>query len=270
MGAAFAAWQALGYSAQYVPCNHGEAAPDVTGRDVFILDFSFEPDVLLALAATARSVHLIDHHKTAWDKLRGLTCPDNLQIYFDMSKSGAHLSWNHFHPGKPLPHLISRIEDRDLWQWKFTDTKPYLAMLDALPLDFEKWAEFNAKTQDPTALSLLLSSGDAVLARHKRQVADMCEGAFELEFMGTKVLAVNVSGEFISDVGSELALKTGTFALVFKVDKPDLIKVSMRSVKQYDCSSMAVAFGGGGHPQACSFRINLTQFGELLNGTLRP
>lgn len=39
-GAAFAAWLVFGDSAQYVPARFGEPAPDVRGKEVYILDFS--------------------------------------------------------------------------------------------------------------------------------------------------------------------------------------------------------------------------------------
>ena len=41
-GAAYGAWKLLGNRAEYFACKHGDAPPDVKGKRVVILDFSFE------------------------------------------------------------------------------------------------------------------------------------------------------------------------------------------------------------------------------------
>ena len=41
-GAAFAAWKLLGNKAEYHACKHGTKPPDVRGKTVAILDFSFD------------------------------------------------------------------------------------------------------------------------------------------------------------------------------------------------------------------------------------
>ncbi len=40
-GAAYSAWKQLGNRAEYFPCKHGVDPPDVRGKNVVILDFSF-------------------------------------------------------------------------------------------------------------------------------------------------------------------------------------------------------------------------------------
>ena len=40
-GAAYAAWKQLGNRAEYFACKHGTPPPDVKGKIVAILDFSF-------------------------------------------------------------------------------------------------------------------------------------------------------------------------------------------------------------------------------------
>lgn len=269
-GAAYAAWLVLGDSADYRPCKHGGSVPDVTGKDVYILDFAFDPDVLLAMSAQAHSVTLLDHHKTAQDKLRCLNCGPNFRLLFDLKRSGARLAWDHFHPGKPVPVLISRIEDRDLWQWAYPDSRAILAALDQLDLDFAQWAAFHAEAQDPERLPGIVARGQAVVDRFDQQVRDIAADAFEIELMGHKVWAVNATSEFTSDVGNLLAQKSGTFGVIFKIDSPQVVKVGLRAERSFDASAIAVAFGGGGHPQACAFRLPLARLPELLGGTLRP
>lgn len=269
-GAAYAAWLVLRDRADYLPCQHGEPPPAVAGRDVYILDFAFGPEVLEQMRQEARSITLLDHHRTAHDQLRCLACGPGFRLLFDMDKSGARLAWEHFHPGQPVPDLVARIEDRDLWRWAYPDSRAFLAALDALPLDFATWQRFHEATQDPVQRAQWVARGQAVVDHVARQVRDLAAGAFEVEFMGHRVYAVNAPGEFTSDVGQLLAERSGTFGLVFKVDGPGLVKVGLRALRTFDASALAVAFGGGGHPQACGFRLPLARLPELLNGSLRP
>ena len=70
--------------------DYGDPVPDVTGRDVLILDFSFKRDVMLDLACKAASILCLDHHRTAEAELAGL-----LFCKFDMNKSGGRLTYEY-------------------------------------------------------------------------------------------------------------------------------------------------------------------------------
>jgi oligoribonuclease NrnB/cAMP/cGMP phosphodiesterase (DHH superfamily) len=105
------------------------------GRDVLIVDFSYPRDVLEAIAREARSVLVLDHHKTAAEELAGIGVPNgnydqfrnacedargtsgNFAAVFDMNRSGAGITWDYLHHGEPRPRLITLVEDRDLWRF---------------------------------------------------------------------------------------------------------------------------------------------------------
>lgn len=154
-GAAYAAWRYYGERAAYVPMHHGQPWEqlDLADRDVFILDFSFPPADLLAMAAAARSVFLLDHHITARQAWAGrlAAAPGGsglalhrhpelpLTVAFDLDKSGAALAWEHFHPGEPMPLTIAHIQDQDLWRFRLPDTRPFCRALRLRPYDFAVW-----------------------------------------------------------------------------------------------------------------------------------
>ena len=54
-GAAYAAWKCLGNKAQYYACAHGTEPPDVTGKVVAILDFSFNNSTTKKMIEDAQS-----------------------------------------------------------------------------------------------------------------------------------------------------------------------------------------------------------------------
>lgn len=123
-GAAFSAWCHLGENADYWPAEHGDEPPDTVGRDVFILDFSYNRPVLLDLRRHAANVTLLDHHKTAQADLARLDF-----AVFDINRSGCVMAWEYFNPKQPIPKMLLYIQDRDLGGLKSREprrlTKPY-------------------------------------------------------------------------------------------------------------------------------------------------
>src|SRR5688500_6169509 len=75
LAAAWVVHRALGDDVEFVYASYGQDPPDVAGRDVVIVDFSYKRPVLEAMAARARSVLVLDHHKSAAEDLAGLPEP---------------------------------------------------------------------------------------------------------------------------------------------------------------------------------------------------
>ena len=126
-GAAIAAYTAIGEAGEYVAVQHGQPPPDVTGRDVYILDFSYPRDVLEQMFGVANSLLVLDHHESAQQALAGLT-----YARFDLTHSGAVLAWEYFHPGTRVPDLLAYVEDRDLWHHALPQTHEISAYLRAV------------------------------------------------------------------------------------------------------------------------------------------
>lgn len=177
-GAAYAAWRRYSSNPRYLPMHHGEAVAhdDIAGHDVYILDFSFAPAELEAMAASARSLTQIDHHmsaRNAWaerlmtgaDGAQTYRHPDlPLQIVFDLNKSGARLAWEQFCPALPLPQILQHIEDQDLWRFALPGTRPLCRSLRLLPFDFAVWHELVEQAADTEAPRYrdLLRDGEAI------------------------------------------------------------------------------------------------------------
>jgi nanoRNase/pAp phosphatase (c-di-AMP/oligoRNAs hydrolase) len=79
---------------------------------------------------------------------------------------------------------------------------------------------------------------------------------------------VNAPGVFHSLVGELLSKKSGTFALMWTAGKGGVIKVGLRSQRGYDCIPLAESMGGGGHAQACGFKISAERLPALVSGVL--
>lgn len=272
--AAYAAWVALGDDEEYVPVKYGDTPPDVTDKVVYILDFSYTPDELYAMAAKAFHVVMLDHHQTAMGKWSHLLDADNsggmrfhrgnLDVIFDMERSGAQMAWDWFHPGVPRPRIIDHIGDRDLWKFTLPGTRAICATMNSHEKDFRLWDYLAGGLRHME----LLTEGNALLRMQDCQVANIIAGplrqvSFDLcsPDSGPYVvtgLAANVR-ENISEVGNAIAEKSGTFSLTFFIED-DMAICSLRSIGDYDVTPIALEFGGGGHKNAAGFKMWALKF----------
>jgi len=266
---ALAAWLYYEGKAEFVGLDHGdvktlEDLPAVAGRAVYVLDFSFADNILRAIEERAAKLVLLDHHLSAAEKLTGFKCRCGV-VHFDMKKSGARLAWEFFHPTKPVPDLIRFVEDRDIWVWQYPQSAGFLAALDMEPFDFVRWqhiADFDAQQ-----LAAFIQRGQAMDDKFNNLADLVAESARAITFNGVQGLMVNAPGVFHSQVGDLLCKKSGTFALLWTVDKTGIVKCGLRSRSGFNCIDLAASMGGGGHAQACGFKMNAARLPELLSGT---
>jgi hypothetical protein len=252
----------LGNPADYVPVNYGQPPPDVTGREVYILDFSYKRPIMEALAAQAETLVVLDHHKTAAAELDGFHSTNSARFdtitygagdtycIFDIGKSGGRLAWEFFHPDGPAPWLVDYTEDRDLWRWKLEESREVNACLASWPRTFHEW---NLLSPDSTAIVHFAEQGAAIL-RYQAQVVDAhVQHAREIEMDGYKILSLNAT-TMISEIGERLA-EGRPFSATYLIRDDGKRVWSLRSRGEWgiDVSEIARKHGGGGHPQAAGF-----------------
>ena len=269
--AAWAAWQFYEGEVECVGLTHGQVKsmddlPPLEGRAVYILDFSFAADILSQIDERAAKLVLLDHHISAQRELGDYRCRCGV-VHFDMNKSGARLSWEFFHGDAPVPDLIRFVEDRDLWRWQYPQTRGFVSALDMEPFELQRWQELADFT--PEQLAAFVARGEAMDEKFRNLAADIARDAQPVNFNGEQGVMVNAPGAFHSLVGDLLSRETGTFALMWQVGSEGQIKAGLRSQRGYDCSVLAVSMGGGGHAQACGFRMAAERLPELLSGTFK-
>jgi len=245
-GSAYSAWKLLGNRAEYYPCKHGQEPPDVKGKNVVILDFSFSNAITKKMIEEANDLMVIDHHKSAVVELHDIS-----NTIFDMSKSGATLAWDFFHPGKEAPKFIQYITDRDLWKWELPYSKEFSAAFDMVPFEFEEFEKF----EDDSVFDDAVKRGSYILAYSKTVVKKVCDKASERRIGGKHVMVVN-SSHWMSEIGAKLSPDCD-YALIWYYDHNDKkIKVSLRSFHEHvDVSDVSKKFGGGGHKKAAGFTL---------------
>lgn len=282
--AAWAVWKALGDDCEYVPGVYGNPPPDVTGRDVILVDFSYKRAVLeeMCQPRAARSMLILDHHKTAEADLKGLgvdmskwtgevswsrykenLAQDDMEnancggaiVYqiFDMHRSGAGIAWDFFHPSAERHPLVNYVEDRDLWKFSLPGSRNINAFVFSYPYEFPLWDEMARFIQH--AQPEAERAGDAIERKHHKDVAELVRVTKRKMIIGGhEVWVANLPYTLTSDAGHLMA-KGNPFAACYW-DTPEGRVFSLRSTDEgLDVSEIAKAYGGGGHRNASGFRL---------------
>lgn len=251
-GGAFAAWKKFGDDAEYFPAVDRLVPPEVTGRDVTIIDFSYPKDVLQKMLAEAKSLTILDHHAGSESDVKSV--PNHI---FALDHSGATLAWTYFFPNTPVPKLFLYLEQGDLWKFDLPHTRDIKTYLYALPFDFQLYESLLADFEDEKKLKTFADKG-AIFSEYRQIILKkLAERAQEVEFEGHRILAVNAPYEFRSDLGNYLATLKPPFAIVWYQGKHNGLSFSMRGNGDLNLIDIARKYGGGGHPNAASFRLDI-------------
>lgn len=264
--AAYAVWKRFGDAVEYLPWQYGqEGLPDVAGKDVLIVDFSFKANLMRELASEAKRIIVLDHHKTAeaeladFLKLERAGAPfekkyadrvfQGVGVCFDMEKSGCRLAWEYCFGPAQMPDWFAAIEDRDLWRFDLTQTKEICIAIRSMPRDFAVWDTFNAER--------LANDGIAIRRYVEMVIRNICDTAFTETINGHQVPVAACSYDFVSEVAHELLIRNpeAPFAACI-VRSYDGVTYSLRSMAdRMDVSEIARANGGGGHRNAAGYRL---------------
>lgn len=264
IGAAWAVWRHfknLGVDIELVAGVYNKPAPNVDGKMVYVVDFSYPREVMIDMLQRAHDVVVLDHHTSAKKNLEGL-------FVIDESHSGAMLAWKYFNKDIPPPEGLLYVEDRDLWQFKYPNTNYWVTAAFSYPFNVQ---QFDAlMNTDPIDL---IAEGRVLLRKHNQDTSRVSENARMMKCMGYDVPVVNANIFFASDLGDMLS-KDYPFALIY-MDLPHGRKYSIRcQKKRMDVSKIAEYFGGGGHADASGFTIRyddkrFARSHEVLDYSLR-
>jgi oligoribonuclease NrnB/cAMP/cGMP phosphodiesterase (DHH superfamily) len=250
-GSALAAYIAMGDRAEYIPVQYGYKPPEITAADaVYMVDFSYPQETLFEMARTGAQIMILDHHKTAKDDLESIDHP-NIEVQFDMSRSGAVMTWEYFHPDRPVPALLAHIQDRDLWQFKLPGSKEVHRGLGMYP-DWHDWAQFlfnpERLIQDGAAIIKFLDRQIDVIISHEPR---------EWEITGDVVPVYNLPGFLISDaLHAALDKYPECPYAVGYIDLHDRVVYSLRARNGgFDTTTISRLHGGGGHAPASGFKV---------------
>lgn len=254
-GAALAVWLRFGNAVEFWPGAYGKAPPNCFGHDILLVDFSYKLPELELIIEQARSVTILDHHKTAEADIQPLLDAGRVHGEFDMERSGAAMAWDWCFPDEDRPRLIQHIQDRDLWRFEMKGTREISALLFSYDQDFNLWKQILATLEDDEGWQQMYSIGQALERKHRRDVEALVrQTARRMLICGYSVPVANVPYQFASDAGNMMS--EGELFAACYYDSASGRKFSLRSKDTgMDVSEIAKRFGGGGHARAAGFEV---------------
>ncbi|KAE8125930.1 hypothetical protein FH972_020691 [Carpinus fangiana] len=243
--------------------------------DLYLLDFVGSPGVVV-----------LDHHKTALEKLAETATGENVTKVIDMERSGATIAFDYFKeklklcPNQTvvevgefdrLGPLFKYIEDVDLWRWRLPNSKAFSSGLKDSGIEFD--VQLNPSLfQQLLSLDVesVISQGKLSLLQKQKLIDESLSQSYEIALGGGlfgHCLAADADSisELRSELGHQLARKSsnmklrGIGAVVYRVpelENDQLLKISLRSVDNEDTTPISEEFGGGGHASASSFMLS--------------
>jgi oligoribonuclease NrnB/cAMP/cGMP phosphodiesterase (DHH superfamily) len=265
---------------------YNEPPPDVTGKVVYLVDFSYKKEIVTEMLEGAESITLIDHHKTAIEDLQPLFIkdswagrPNQLLHYCDMERSGAMLAWDYLHNriaerGGIMhkshveyiapPLLLEYVQDRDLWKFKLEASREVSASIFSYEYSFETWDKLMAGKA--SEVMQMAAGGIAIERKHHKDITELLAICMAYKWIGGwQVPCVNMPYTMASDAAQQLAAEhlDGTLFAATYYDTATHRVFSLRSTPEgMDVSKIAAEYGGGGHKHAAGFRISLTNIYE--------
>lgn len=254
------AFEGMSSDVEYFPVNYSDPPPDVKDKEVYILDFSFKRDILEALKKEAKSLVVLDHHKTAQEALADLD-----YATFDMNKSGAGLAWDYFFPNSPRPNLVNYVEDRDLWRFALPDSKKVNAFIQSWDINLETWIFNVGPSFIYRSLEEIVKEGESLLRLEDKYIKQICANAKLQEihcpdrriytgpYVQTSILMSEVCSFLIEEFKTDFSF--------YSFDRKDgKTQYGLRSRGDFDVSVIAKSFGGGGHKNAAGFEVDKPLF----------
>ena len=254
-----AAWVASKFNPkptdQYIPAKYGDPVPNVESQDVLIVDYSYPRDVMEEMYEKAKSLVVLDHHKSAEQNCKGL---DFCQ--FDMNRSGAGMAWDFLFPDQPRPALVNYVEDRDLWRFSLPGSRAATAYISSFARTIDNW-DLLANDLENHFNYVVVPQGGAILRFEEQKVREIATEARE-RFVpykpneGYNILSCNCPYQFASEVGEYLYTQNPERPFVATYfDRGDgKQQWSLRSASSgLDVSEVAKEYGGGGHAHAAGF-----------------
>jgi len=243
----------------FFPATYNQPPPDVKGKNVIMLDFSYKRDVLDKMIEDCASLLLLDHHKSAKEDLEGVFNNSKVLGEFDMDRSGAMMTWQWFNPVDDPPQLIKHIQDRDLWRFDLDMTREIQAALFSLPYDFDEWAKY---MENNLNIISLFNDGQAIERKHHKDVNELLKVTQRrMNIGGHNVPVANLPYTLVSDAAHKMAIDE-PFAGCYW-DTPRGRVFGLRSTADgLDVSEIALQYGGGGHKAAAGFTVALGWEGE--------
>jgi oligoribonuclease NrnB/cAMP/cGMP phosphodiesterase (DHH superfamily) len=254
---------------EYYPGYYGkDELPDVKDRAVYLVDFSYPRETLIKILETAKSVILLDHHKSMFEDLKDFKHPN-----FDMSHStevysGAMIAWYYTKSAidrVEAPPILRHIQDRDLWKFELPYTREIMAAVFSHPFSFEYFDWL--MDLDPYDYEDLKMQGAAILRVEDKAIKSIIKATkrsinpeLSPEISWNSWCLINSPPMYASEIGSKLSEEYPIVAIYHDTAYDRKFSLRSKTGTTIDVSIIAKHYGGGGHKHAAGFAVPRDHF----------
>lgn len=243
----FAAYYAYLHNleADLVPIYYQTKVPH-NMENVICVDYC--PDRATLESANYKSLLIIDHHISAYEKMQDFAPSYPFNYVYDVNKCGAILTWEYYNPHIKKPWIVEYIQDRDLWKWELYGSKDVSACIASYPFTIK-----NCEMLTNMGLMHCMLEGEPIIRYQEKLIQQAVAQATMINFEGYRVPIVN-STVLQSEIGNQLC-QGHPFAIIWlNNDKAKRFTYSLRSDENgIDVSKICQLHGGGGHKHAAGF-----------------
>lgn len=257
-----------------VPVNYGNPLPKSKDQDMFVVDFSWPLQQMLALAKCGkRTLIWIDHHKTAIeDEQDYCLVHDYAQKPIlgirKIGEAGCELTWKYLYPDESMPLAVYLLGRYDVWDHNDERTLPFQFGMRLYknthpqPENMWLWEKLLCSENEKTKLlQEILTNGAAVCKYRNSQNAKYAKScAFDCSIAGYPAIACNVglSNSQIFDSVFVPARHKIMCTFVFRNREWHCTLYSKNDGP--DVGKIARELGGGGHEHAAGFKLKTLEF----------
>ena len=296
--AGFTAWLlSEGRNPEAIPMSYQDSVPDMflksaIKRTILFVDFCVAPDILEAMAMMGHTVVVIDHHKSAIDKImdypKELTnfwyfvSHEHLAMTYDQKHSGASLTHVFFNylddkplddrPDEGLDHLITLAREHDLWLHNGDPQTDAMALSYwhkgksvASLCDYWLANEFSVE-----GVNSMVAEGRVRLDKAVAEIKEVIKCGCLVRIGGNRAWLFYCERAYTSLAGS-IVNRSYDIAISF-YKEGDKFKMSIRTAEgsHADASKLAGIYGGGGHQHAAGFYTDVYPAVLLKRSPLPP
>jgi len=237
-------------------------------EQIYIVDFSIQPNEMKQLLTITKDVTWIDHHKTAIAKyadfpydIRGLRY-DGIAACMLTYCYIHHMTDRGMGDSKPFdikmtyeaPYFTRLIADWDVWRFEYgNDTRHFITAFNSYDFNpqSDMWNIFLERWEENGGEYDLIREGKTMIKFRDGWAADVCKSkGFEVMFEGHKAYALNLpncNSEYFDSIND------GSYDILIPFSyNGEKWTYSLYS-KTVDVSELAKKYGGGGHASASGF-----------------
>jgi oligoribonuclease NrnB/cAMP/cGMP phosphodiesterase (DHH superfamily) len=260
---------------------------------VYVVDFSLQPYERMGELAEKANLTWIDHHVTSYNWIQETYKDKEVPwkgTIVEGPRAACELCWEWWFKEPPIPDLIKRISQYDVWNKDYPDydwedeqipLQMYLRNIETKPAkSMDWWRQQFTLSQTPASadetIKNMIEQGKTLQDFNDKQLRSLTLGhGYDATLCEYKVFALNTTNGGSRQFEVAIEMQDYDMVCAFRLYKGDYWVVNLYSVKdEINCGALAKKLGaegpcksGGGHPGAAGFQTSKEHLFSILKPT---